>query len=293
MIAPRIASTLRVGGLSLVIVSVVTSLVIACGSTSDEPPSNGGPEAGSSSGGGNTSIDGSSSWEGGEGGEGGNATPGSPHTPATGCRTGFQVCGNVCADVTTDTRHCGGCNAQCATPCVGGACAASGSAIECRMRCDGVCTTTRAIDHCGSCFNRCNDSELCSDNACVPTQGTGVSCESPLITPGPGEYEFRFSSSPGGLPRRFPCGPLQDVPVRWFRYTAEKSSSESEASILGEDFVLELFSGTCENLVSLGCSVGAAGQEFEFNGIAGQTYFVAVGRVASTSTKNPAIKLKD
>ena len=41
-------------------------------------------------------------------GSGSFPAPGDPHTPAAGCQPGYTPCGDVCAHVEDDARHCGG-----------------------------------------------------------------------------------------------------------------------------------------------------------------------------------------
>ena len=110
---------------------------------------------------------------------------------------------------------------------------------------------------------------------------------------------FRFPAAFTSM-HRFPCGPLTDAATRWFRYTPQKSdptSGFSLASPPGDDWVIEIFSGACGSLVSLGCSNGGPGDtpisRVSFNGVAGQTYVLAVGRISGVSTTNPQIDLTD
>ena len=140
-------------------------------------------------------------------------SPDSLVAPDGGCPKGLTRCGNICASLQTDTRHCGGCNAACpagrADSCVAGkcscgakskkVCAASQNCVKgaclcvANGNCKGCCwgTTCRvfasqAVDRCGkngvvckSCYdgNDCT-TEACAMGACTKkSKATGASCD--------------------------------------------------------------------------------------------------------------------
>lgn len=223
--------------------------------------------------------------------------PGSPHTPETGCFEGFTACGDVCADLTNDYRHCGACETTCAfvdtlevtTHCVEGACVpvpCEDPGCYCMSAiCDGACRTGMSYDadNCGSCANQCADDELCTDGQCAEAGGRGASCGDPLILD-VDEVErigFRWSAV-AASDHVFVCGPLEAVPTRWFRVTVP--AEELEIAIEGDpldDYIIEVFTDeSCAEEVSLSCSDGEVGDEVEITDIAvtpGSTFWIAVG----------------
>jgi hypothetical protein len=232
----------------------------------------------------------------------GSVDPGSPHTPATGCKDGYVACGEVCADVTNDARHCGGCDQACASTCsdldcgcAGGMCIA-GQGCPFGPTCGGVCLEVSAYanaDHCGGCDNRCGDVELCIESACVESEGDGTSCASPLFWNVDAETAgFRMSPAVTS-PHTFTCGPLDSVPTRWFRVTAQNDGAEIEVSgHPADDFVIEIFSdAACDDGARLGCGDAPVGEEdsLDIDAISeGKTYWVAVG-IKGTWSGTPAM----
>jgi hypothetical protein len=84
-----------------------------------------------------------------------------------------------------------------------------------------------------------------------------------------------------------------EVSTRWLKYTPAKSDPTSGFDLVvpsSESWVIEIFSGSCTGLVSLGCCAGGP-PKISLNGIANQTYVLAVGRVSGSS--NPIIDLSD
>jgi hypothetical protein len=90
-----------------------------------------------------------------------------PDTGLPGCSVGFQDCDGVCANPSTDPRHCGACGNACPDGqfCTSGSCAA-----ECESeltQCGALCVDVqRDPDHCGACETRCN-SGICELGACA------------------------------------------------------------------------------------------------------------------------------
>ncbi len=96
----------------------------------------------------------------------------------------------------------------------------------------------------------------------------------------------------GGGRHLFTCGPLDDRPAMFFRWTAT-GDDDVIVQIDGaptDDLVIEVFTDpSCDAEVALSCndtsSTGDALAEAEFLGVPGQTYFVAIG--SSTATPPP------
>ncbi|MCA9616581.1 MAG: hypothetical protein H6722_00865 [Sandaracinus sp.] len=104
------------------------------------------------------------------------------------CPPGQELCGDGCADLTTDLRHCGGCFEACANegPHPGTTLCSDG---ECTITCpDGTedcngdprdgCEVDLATDEddCGACGNPCDSDKLCLEGGCV---AAGIACSDP------------------------------------------------------------------------------------------------------------------
>ncbi|HEU4533059.1 MAG TPA: hypothetical protein VFS00_03040 [Polyangiaceae bacterium] len=260
------------------------------GSGSGSGGSGGSGSSGGGGGGGGSAGSGGGSGGGGQGSggsSGGQPNAGSPHTPATGCLQGFVPCGDLCIDTDTDGANCGSCGQPCmgtSQLCQNGACVdvAPGSGCSGPI-CDGACITNRNrnADHCGSCRNRCADDALCFDGACIDGGGDGSSCASPMFWDLVAEETVGFHFSPQlTSPHVFPCGPLEPIPARWFRFTATKSETNIRVlTKLADDYILEVFSdSSCAPATSLGCNDGgASGPELTAATNENGTYFIAVG----------------
>jgi len=90
-------------------------------------------------------------------------------------RTRFTDCGaDLCVDVMTDERHCGGCGVVCddGEDCVDGACACGGSGPDCDGTTTSTCCGTRCVnlnddpDHCGACGDACANRVECMEQVC-------------------------------------------------------------------------------------------------------------------------------
>ncbi len=224
------------------------------------------------------------------------AASGSPHTPATGCRAGFDACGDVCADTKTDNRHCGRCGNKCGYAdggtlvCEDGECVAATEASCTRLTCGGACVKTISIDNCGSCFNACGDRQVCFKDACVDGKGDGKTCGTGLVLPDDEHVEFRY---PAGLidSHTFRCGGTTPVPTRWFRWTSTKTGNvtvQVEAADTNTDTVVEVFTEpSCEQGSHLGCNDDDGAKktsELGIEVITGKTYYIALGLATPTST---------
>lgn len=196
------------------------------------------------------------------------------------------MCGDVCAHIEDDGRHCGGCDQRCdaGKGCVNGVCTTGEGCFDavapthCGDRC--VDATPNA-DHCGSCDNRCGSDQLCVQARCLDQEGDGTSCASPLIWDVEAEEQTAFRMDEHTTTHRFECGPLGDLPTRWFRYTATKDGDISIRAEAGADFILELFSASsCDAAVRMGCNDNADDLDPTLEDPAtqgGSTYYVAVG----------------
>jgi hypothetical protein len=86
------------------------------------------------------------------------------------CEAPRRMCGDRCADLQTDTTHCGRCDNTCpmGQSCVAGACACPvGQTI-----CGGVCRDTAADPmNCGACGTACPAGQSCTMGMCVCPMG--------------------------------------------------------------------------------------------------------------------------
>lgn len=82
------------------------------------------------------------------------------------CSQGLSRCGEGCADLAADRRHCGGCGLQCGTGevCQEGQCQCQPGST----RCQGECVVT-ATDpqHCGDCGKACAAGQSCQASSCA------------------------------------------------------------------------------------------------------------------------------
>ncbi|MEZ4444518.1 MAG: hypothetical protein R3B72_35920 [Polyangiaceae bacterium] len=260
----------------------------ACG---DDGAASGSGGASSSSAGGETSS---------STGAGGGVDQGSPHTPATGCLEGFVECDGICADQSNDGSHCGECGNACFNQsaglgCVGGECVESSCTYG--AVCGDACVTNRSsnADHCGSCFNQCASDGLCAGGTCVDGGGDGSSCASPLFWNVDDDESVGFRFTPALTTEHlFTCGPLDPLPTRWFRFTANDTETGVEVRADGaDDFIIEAFdAATCAPVASIGCNDDDAGAnpQLTLATAAGGTYFVAVGLKGSWSGRSATFR---
>jgi hypothetical protein len=259
--------------------------VAACGDDGASSGSGGASSSSSSSGG--TSSQSSAS---------GGVDQGSPHTPATGCMEGFVECGGICADQSNDGSHCGTCGNPCyELGCVGGECVESSCAYG--AMCGDACVTNRSsnADHCGSCFNQCGSDALCAGGTCVDGGGDGSSCASPLFWNVDDDESVGFRFTPALTSEHvFTCGPLDALPTRWFRFTANDTETGVEVRADGaDDFVIEAFdAASCAPIASIGCNDDDSGTnpQLTLATTAGGTYFVAVGLKGSWSGRSATFR---
>lgn len=77
------------------------------------------------------------------------------------CSGGLTNCNGDCVDLTTDSAHCGTCNAQCDT---GVACSQGSCAVSCVPDCSGAFC---GDDGCGGSCGSCPSGKTCSNKICV------------------------------------------------------------------------------------------------------------------------------
>ena len=85
------------------------------------------------------------------------------------CGMGLTACGNVCANVATDEKNCGGCGVACAvgSVCTAGSCAPLVCDTD-QLACDGACASVHSDPlNCGTCGNACAAGQTCGGGACV------------------------------------------------------------------------------------------------------------------------------
>lgn len=93
------------------------------------------------------------------------------------CGGGTRLCSGACVDVTTDIRHCGGCDRACVFPggaaaCRAGVCALAGCDRG-RADCDGLAVNGCEVDtdnsdvHCGRCGVACGAGRRCVLGTCL------------------------------------------------------------------------------------------------------------------------------
>lgn len=114
--------------------------------------------------------------------------------PDAGCPAGFIQCGQICADLTKDLKHCGDCATACpdgvADTCAGGQCrCGTGPPCTDGLSCDGgscVCSPKSGLcpgccDVSGKCIAKwapCDDGNACTkeDTCTVACKGTPIDC---------------------------------------------------------------------------------------------------------------------
>jgi hypothetical protein len=187
--------------------------------------------------------------------------PGNPHTPATGCHEGYAECGDVCADLSSDGRHCGGCGIACSSfaGCVDGVCVEGDAGCgHSYARCDGACVFPNTdADHCGSCNNRCADDALCIDGLCLDGGGFGASCDDPAYFDSSHEENAGFHLSEAlSTPHTFACGPPEPLATRWFRVTIGDDLNNVEVrGHASDDYMIEIFSDdSCDTDALVACN---------------------------------------
>jgi hypothetical protein len=114
-----------------------------------------------------------------------------PPPDASTCPNGARSCGGGCADLRTDSEHCGSCEINCRTlpgvrglgaRCVGGVCDVREDCVSGRMHCSadpmqGCEADVTTADRCGACATRCVEpNPLC--NMSVVDGGVAFHCES-------------------------------------------------------------------------------------------------------------------
>ncbi len=95
------------------------------------------------------------------------------------CGAGQMLCGDVCADLDVDTRHCGACDTPCddGERCRAGACEVSCPAGQRACESGGatMCVSTASDPaNCGECGRACDVGEVCSSGACASSCAVGL-----------------------------------------------------------------------------------------------------------------------
>ncbi len=105
-------------------------------------------------------------------------------TCAASCSGGKENCGGACADLMTDTQHCGSCEAACTQVanslpvCAAGSCtlACTSGFLDCNGKLADGCEINPSVDikNCGACGTKCVAGEICSSGLCELTCGGGT-----------------------------------------------------------------------------------------------------------------------
>lgn len=103
---------------------------------------------------------------------------------ASSCTGGKENCNGTCANVSTDTQHCGSCDNSCdqtanSLPvCAAGKCtlACTGAFLNCNGQLPDGCEVNPNVDptNCGACGNDCNPGEICASGICELNCGGGT-----------------------------------------------------------------------------------------------------------------------
>ncbi len=241
----------------------------------------------------------------------GGSFPGDPHTPAAGCQEGYVPCGDVCAHLEDDARHCGECDNPCnltpeldacvagactpGTPCPTGEACPEGQGCQLGMKCDGACVSHNVdIDNCGSCENRCADAAICLDGACLGS-GSGESCADPLEWDANTQEDVGFRFAAGSATHVFSCGSSQAVPARFFRVNAPQEALQVQAAALDDTPVLiEVFDAdSCDSAASVACApANAVAEAVSPMAPIGTPYWIAVG-LSAPATGQAAVVAVD
>lgn len=177
------------------------------------------------------------------------------------CERGLVDCGGTCVDVFDDPANCGSCGTGCGT---GEQCSVRVCEVplnDCTFpgsyeACDGRCVETDiSVDACGSCVTPCSADASCVDGACVPNQGDGLSCATPIVLPDSGDLQVQFWLTGDGT-LVTDCGPAAAQPARFFQFIASASTTFT-LRVVGDpdrdDLVIEVFSDeVCAS--SVGCN---------------------------------------
>ena len=90
---------------------------------------------------------------------------GSGGSSAHQCRAGKEWCGDACVNLQANAKHCGACDAACATAqkCVEGECRCSKGTL-----CGDSCVNVKKDEeNCGACGTQCGIGQRCAAGECV------------------------------------------------------------------------------------------------------------------------------
>lgn len=100
------------------------------------------------------------------------------------CDTPQVQCAGVCADLRSNSDHCGGCNQRCPTSqvCVQGVCDVP-CPVDASTRCEGACVDTNNDPaNCGACRNLCASGQSCVSGKCLCGVGFVLCAQSCVST---------------------------------------------------------------------------------------------------------------
>ena len=127
-------------------------------------------------------------------GSAGSGTSGAGGSPSSGtsggsatCASGLTQCGTDCANLGTDSLHCGLCTNACGAgqACQAGVCQCETGFTKCGAACTNL---TSDAANCGMCGKACAAGQVCSNSACATSCGTGLtkcglSCSNTMTDP--------------------------------------------------------------------------------------------------------------
>ncbi|HZO15738.1 MAG TPA: MXAN_6577-like cysteine-rich protein, partial [Polyangiaceae bacterium] len=91
----------------------------------------------------------------------------------TSCVLGSVECGAECADLASNPRHCGACNAACRVGeyCEAGLCVCPAPLTVCTDACADLQASPQ---DCGACGTPCSVGEACTNGSCTPVCAAGL-----------------------------------------------------------------------------------------------------------------------
>lgn len=112
-----------------------------------------------------------------EGSSGSGGSDGGDADPCASCTSNETCCDGVCADTTSSSRHCGGCNQGCpGTACVSGNCTSTCVLpfLDCDQNVVTGCEVNAAtdVDNCGGCGSACAFDASCEGGICKCPAGS-------------------------------------------------------------------------------------------------------------------------
>ncbi|MBK6519036.1 MAG: hypothetical protein IPG04_34050 [Polyangiaceae bacterium] len=138
---------------------LVCGAVALAGCGDDTTATGGSPSGGAPAGGGGA---------GGAGAQGGGG--------AAECAAPLELCGADCVDTSTDSEHCGACDAPCdaTQTCVDGQCECDAGLTDCAGECVDLSGDTA---HCGACDIECLAGQTCDQGDCSACPNGTTACD--------------------------------------------------------------------------------------------------------------------